>query len=90
MVDEADEPAICVIVTLQIPVAIKTLLAHASEDDPSESSSRAEFLREADVMMRLEHPCVVRLIGLCAGPPLMMAQELVPLGSLLDYLLDHP
>lgn len=67
-----------------IPVAIKTLR------DGQMESNREEFLREARVMMKLEHPCIVQLIALCKGPPLMMVQELVALGSLLDYLLDHP
>ncbi|EFX72604.1 hypothetical protein DAPPUDRAFT_110578 [Daphnia pulex] len=67
-----------------IPVAIKTL-----RDDQIESN-REEFLREARVMMELRNPNIVRLIALCKGPPLMMVQELVALGSLLDYLLDHP
>jgi len=67
-----------------IPVAIKTLR------DGQMESNREEFLREARVMMELEHPCIVQLVALCKGPPLMMVQELVALGSLLDYLLDHP
>ena len=75
---------------LQMPVAIKTLLPRSENVDQELESTRDEFLREANVMMRLEHPCVVKLVALCHGPPLMMVQELVPLGSLLDYLLDHP
>ena len=65
-------------------MAIKTL-----RDDQVESN-REEFLREARVMMKLQHPNIVQLVALCNGPPLMMVQELVALGSLLDYLLDHP
>jgi tyrosine-protein kinase len=40
-------------------------------------------------MYEMEHPCIVRLIGLCISTPMMMIQELVPLGALLDYLIDH-
>ena len=47
-------------------MAIKTL-----RDDQMESN-RAEFLREASVMMKLAHPCIVQLLALCQGPPLMM------------------
>lgn len=67
----------------EIPVAIKTLRQeHANRN-------RDEFVREARVMMGLRHPCVVKLIGISYGPPLSMVQELVPLGSMLQYLLDH-
>ena len=68
----------------EVPVAIKTLRQeHAHRN-------REEFVREARVMMGLRHPCVVKLIGISDGPPLSMVQELVPLGSMLQYLLEHP
>ncbi|SPP74726.1 tyrosine-protein kinase Shark [Drosophila guanche] len=54
-----------------------------------EHSNKQEFLREASVMMRLEHKCIVRLIGISKGDMLMMVQELAPLGSMLQYILDH-
>ncbi|XP_055313985.1 tyrosine-protein kinase Shark isoform X3 [Sitodiplosis mosellana] len=63
-----------------IPIAIKTLLdEHCKEN-------RIEFLREASVMVKLSHHCIVKMIGISKGPPLMIIQELVSLGSLLDYL----
>ncbi|XP_026288164.1 tyrosine-protein kinase Shark [Frankliniella occidentalis] len=69
---------------IEIPVAIKTLRQeHAHRN-------KEEFVREARVMMGLRHPCVVKLIGISYGPPLSMVQELVPLGSMLQYLLEHP
>jgi len=40
-------------------------------------------------MMRLEHKCIVRLIGISKGDMLMMVQELAPLGSMLQYIIDH-
>lgn len=64
----------------QIDVAIKTLRPEAL------GSGESEFLREADVMGKLQHKNVVRLYGVCLQPSLMIIQELVPLGSLLDYL----
>ncbi|KAK6619535.1 hypothetical protein RUM43_012292 [Polyplax serrata] len=67
-----------------IDVAVKTL---HNEHLPI---NRCEFIREAKVMTSLNHHCVVKLIGLSQGPPLMMVQELVPLGSLLAYLLEFP
>lgn len=39
--------------------------------------------------MKLNHHCVVRLIGLSLGPPLLMVQELVALGSMLSYLVQY-
>lgn len=65
-------------------VAIKTLHMQHAE------ANQKEFLTEARLMMSLRHRCIVRLIGLSMGPPLAMVQELVPLGSLLGYLLRHP
>ncbi|XP_054269206.1 tyrosine-protein kinase Shark [Macrosteles quadrilineatus] len=62
------------------PVAIKTLRQEHVE------SNREEFVREAKIMMALRHHCIVRMIGLSEGPSLLMVQELVPLGSMLEFL----
>lgn len=70
--------------TDDIPVAIKTL------HDEHCQQNRAEFLREASVMIKLSHHCIVRLIGISKGPPLMMVQELVALGSMLNFIVEHP
>lgn len=68
----------------KVDVAVKTL--HESHC----RQNRQEFLREASVMIKLQHPCIVRLIGICKGPPsLMIVQELMPFGSLLTYLQDN-
>ncbi|XP_015126879.1 tyrosine-protein kinase Shark [Diachasma alloeum] len=69
---------------VQEPVAIKTLR------DTHNIVTREEFLREARLMMTFDHHCIVKLIGLSEGPPLLMVQELVPLGSMLAYLLEFP
>ncbi|XP_045499325.1 tyrosine-protein kinase Shark isoform X1 [Colias croceus] len=66
-----------------VQVAVKTL--HLQHTD----SNKREFLAEAKLMMALRHRCIVRLIGVSLGPPLAMVQELVPLGSLLEYLVRH-
>ncbi|XP_043274492.1 tyrosine-protein kinase Shark [Venturia canescens] len=63
-------------------VAIKTLR------ESHNNATRDEFLREARLMTTLKHHCVVKLIGFSEGPPLLMVQELVPLGSMLAYLLE--
>ena len=68
------------------------------------------YLQEAQIMMALDHHCVVQFIGEChkiiltwkyctlvanmisgisKGPPVLVVLELVPLGSLLDFITDH-
>ncbi|KAJ8970015.1 hypothetical protein NQ314_001444 [Rhamnusium bicolor] len=63
-----------------VKVAIKTLHNEQIE------TNRDAFLSEAQVMIKLNHHCVVKLIGLSLGPSLLMVQELVPLGSILQYI----
>jgi len=65
-------------------VAVKALSKETIEPHQSE-----EFLREAKVMMTLDHQCIVQLLGVSHGPPVLMVLELVPLGSMLDYLVTH-
>lgn len=52
-------------------------------------ANREAFLCEAKVMMNLNHHCIVKFIGLSLGPPLLMVQELVALGSMLSYLIRN-
>lgn len=66
-----------------LKVAIKILHNEQLE------TNKGAFLSEAQVMIKLHHHCVVKLIGLCLSPQLLMVQELVPLGSLLNYLDAH-
>jgi hypothetical protein len=47
----------------------------------------AEFVREANVMLKLQHQYVVRLLGVCLSHPMMIVQELVALGALLSTRL---
>lgn len=68
-----------------VKVAIKTL----HEEHLNGNKGRENFLREAQVMMGLDHHCIVKLIGLVSGPPLRMIQELVPLGSMLTYVIQN-
>jgi len=67
----------------RVPVALKTL----HEDKLTQGEQ--EFLREARVMSNLNHPCIVRLLGVCLGPPMILVQELVTMGALLDFLIDY-
>jgi tyrosine-protein kinase shark len=67
----------------KIYVAVKTLHKEHYEENLS------EFLREASVMIKLDNPYIVKLIGITKGPPLGLVQELLELGSLATFLEDH-
>lgn len=54
---------------LQIPVAVKSL--RVGPEGPM-GTELGDFLREVSVMMKLEHPHVLRLHGLVLGQPLQM------------------
>lgn len=45
-------------------------------------------MREAKIMVGLNHPCIVQLIGVTPKKPLMLVQELVAYGALVDYLYE--
>ncbi|XP_057299768.1 tyrosine-protein kinase SYK-like [Hydractinia symbiolongicarpus] len=67
----------------QILVAVKTL---KEEDIPGQKS---EILSEANIMAHLDHPNIVRLIGVTQSPNFMLVMELAPEGPLLGYLKKH-
>ena len=68
----------------EVPVAIKTLREEQAYYD------RDEFVREACVMMKLRHPCVVKLIGVSYGPPLsMVSNYFVSQSELESIMLCH-
>ncbi|XP_038642460.1 receptor tyrosine-protein kinase erbB-4-like isoform X1 [Scyliorhinus canicula] len=66
--------------SVKIPVAIK-VLQEGLGCEPSRSTSE-------DMLMvgSLEHHHVLRLLGICPGAPLQVVTQLLPLGSLLEYL----
>lgn len=68
----------------KVDVAMKTL--HQDKLQQGEK----EFLRESRVMSHLNHPNIVRLLGVCLGPPMILVTELVKMGALLDYIIDFP
>lgn len=55
---------------LQVEVAVKTLHPEHS------ASSRDTFLKEAEVMMKLSHHCIVSLIGISKDPPFLMVSKM--------------
>lgn len=65
-----------------VKVAVKTLRVDAM------GHGEKEFMREAGIMITLNHPCIVKLIGVTRGKPMMLVQELIPHGALVDYLYE--
>uniref|UniRef100_T1E1D2 Tyrosine-protein kinase n=1 Tax=Dendrocoelum lacteum TaxID=27895 RepID=T1E1D2_9PLAT len=62
-------------------VAVKTL-------KPG-TMAKEEFLKEARIMKRMNHPNLVRLYAVCSDDPIYIVTELMTKGSLLDYLRDE-
>ncbi|KAL4220114.1 hypothetical protein ACF0H5_020525 [Mactra antiquata] len=71
--------------TEKINVAIK--LFHRTAIDNTE-----DFLKEARTMQQLDHSCIVNFIGIAENDnhELMLVEEYIAMGSMLDYLLDYP
>lgn len=71
-----------------IPVAIKTL--HPGQISADE---RIKFLREANLMLKLNHPNIIKFYGVAtAKDPIMIVMELASGGTLLMRVQDtkHP
>ena len=46
-----------------------------------------EFLKEAELMKKIKHENLVKLIGVCTRErPIYIVTEFMPLGNLLEYL----
>ncbi|XP_033112027.1 tyrosine-protein kinase SYK-like [Anneissia japonica] len=67
-----------------VPVAVKTL-----KDVQVVQNGSSEIIREADLMADLDHPHIVRMIGVCRGDDMMLVLELAELGPLHKYLKKH-
>lgn len=64
------------------PVAIKRF-------QPIESNAQfKDFLREAEIMRKLNHENIVKIYGVC-DDPLLIIMEYMNHGSLLTYLSIH-
>jgi len=62
-------------------VAVKTCKVALPEEQ------KKKFLQEGRILKQYEHPNIVRFIGICVQKqPIMIVMELVPGGSLLNYL----
>ncbi|KAG9269097.1 receptor tyrosine-protein kinase erbB-3-like isoform X2 [Astyanax mexicanus] len=69
--------------SLKIPVAIKTI---------QDRSGRQTFTEITDHMLSmgsLDHPYIVRLLGICPGPSLQLVTQLSTQGSLLQHLRQN-
>ncbi|CAJ0591726.1 unnamed protein product [Cylicocyclus nassatus] len=65
-----------------IEVAVKTL-----KEGSLSSDDRVTFLREANVMLKLQHKHIIRLYGVATQKePIMIVMELAPGGSLLEKI----
>lgn len=65
----------------KIPVAIKTLTNMSSGYGASK-----EFLDEAYIMATVQHDNLLRLLAVCMTDKMMLITQLMPLGSLLEYV----
>uniref|UniRef100_A0A452IKL0 Receptor protein-tyrosine kinase n=1 Tax=Gopherus agassizii TaxID=38772 RepID=A0A452IKL0_9SAUR len=66
--------------SIKIPVSIKVI---------EDRSGRQTFHAVTDHMLAigsLDHAYIVRLLGICPGTQLQLVTQLLPLGSLLDYV----
>ncbi|KAM7411911.1 hypothetical protein PAMA_021742 [Pampus argenteus] len=69
--------------TVKIPVAIKTI---------QDSSGRQTFTEITDHMLSmgsLDHPYIVRLLGICPGASLQLVTQLSSQGSLVEHIRHH-
>uniref|UniRef100_A0A3P8VDG6 Receptor protein-tyrosine kinase n=1 Tax=Cynoglossus semilaevis TaxID=244447 RepID=A0A3P8VDG6_CYNSE len=69
--------------TVKIPVSIKTI---------QDSSGRQTFTEITDHMLSmgsLDHPYIVRLLGICPGTSLQLVTQFITQGSLLDHIKHH-
>jgi len=64
---------------IRIPVAIKVLQGKA----PVQSQ---ELLAEARIMASVKNPCCTQLLAICLASEMMIVTQLMPLGSLLEYV----
>ncbi|XP_029113698.1 receptor tyrosine-protein kinase erbB-4-like isoform X1 [Scleropages formosus] len=69
--------------TVKIPVAIKIL------NETTGPKANVEFMDEALIMASMDHPHLVRLLGVCLNPAVQLVTQLLPHGCLLDYVREH-
>lgn len=68
----------------KIAVAIKILM-----DMKSGYLASKEFLDEAYIMATVDHPNLLKLSGVCMAQEMMLITQLMPLGSLLEFVKNN-
>ncbi|XP_071942789.1 epidermal growth factor receptor-like isoform X2 [Antedon mediterranea] len=68
---------------VRIPIAIKVL------QEGITAKATQELLAEAYVMASVDHPCVLRLLGVNCGQEMMLITQLMPMGALLEFTREH-
>lgn len=66
----------------KIEVAVKQLKTEGA-------AQKSEIEHEARIMMKLDHPYIVRMIGMCHQATMMLVMELAANGPLHKYLRKH-
>lgn len=56
---------------------------------PTQSLNVLGSQQEALIMASMEHPHLVRLLGVCLSPTIQLVTQLMPHGCLLDYVHEH-
>uniref|UniRef100_A0A8C8BAC6 receptor protein-tyrosine kinase n=1 Tax=Otus sunia TaxID=257818 RepID=A0A8C8BAC6_9STRI len=73
--------------TVKIPVAIKIL------NETTGPKANVEFMDvrndQSLIMASMDHPHLVRLLGVCLSPTIQLVTQLMPHGCLLDYVHEH-
>ncbi|XP_062866878.1 receptor tyrosine-protein kinase erbB-4-like [Trichomycterus rosablanca] len=69
--------------SVKIPVAIKIL------SESSGAKANAKFMDEVLLMASMDHPHLVRLLGVCVTPNVQLVTQLMPHGSLLSYVQEN-
>nr|XP_014354429.1 PREDICTED: receptor tyrosine-protein kinase erbB-3 [Latimeria chalumnae] len=69
--------------SVKIPVAIKAI------QDRTGRQTFHNITEPLQAMGCLEHPHVLRLLGICPGAGLQLVTQLMPMGSLLEYIRKH-
>ncbi|XP_060754450.1 receptor tyrosine-protein kinase erbB-4-like [Neoarius graeffei] len=69
--------------SVKIPVAVKIL------SETTEPKANAKFMDMVLLMSSMDHPYVLRLLGVCMSPNMQLVTQLMPHGCLLDYIHEH-
>lgn len=70
----------------RIEVALKILKNDLISSPSNPHTSFDEFIKEINIMHKLNHPNLIKLYGVVLSSPMMMVTELAPFGNLRDKL----